>query len=82
MSIEDDLVEQERWERNSAAYKRTHPAPCPELVREKQSKMCAEKDAIIDWFAGQLSEHDMISKYGSDKTDWIKAAQEAVKKND
>lgn len=35
MSHYDDVYEQERWERCSLAYKRSHPAPCPELVSER-----------------------------------------------
>lgn len=59
MSIEDDLFEQERWERCSTNYKRYHPAPCPELVSERTKlellttddwiERMKEKDAMIDW---------------------------------
>lgn len=97
MSIEDDLVEQDRWERQPSWYKRNHPAPCPELVSEKTElemmtlqdwlakvevleKQLAEKDAMIDWLAAILQAIDNRPGKPTSKENWIKAAQEAVRK--
>lgn len=85
MGIEDDFIDQERWDRMLAWYKQTHQATCPDLVAEDYGeekhiaalkKELMKKAAMIDWLAAALA------KYGAREQRWRRPGGQQVSEFD